>query len=426
MYSLFDNKALTRVAEIAPAGFGKSTVQFACALKAICYGEYKEILLISASAEFAEYRLRKIRSEIEGNQKLIDHFGVAPSNVWTSNEILTNNGVRVYAKGKGGQVTGYRPDLILADDIETESESKSEVERSRLKEWWYSTLMNRPAPGGRIIIIGSISNKLAWMNEFTTDIAKESGWVTKVYYTKNCHSIWQDKWSDDDLRKKKVELSAFTGIYEALYESDVSQIQKYTFQKKWLRYYTELPKDISALFVAVDPAIGMGIHNDYTAIVGGVSDTRGNIYVTHVIKKRFNVEALELFGALFNIYDTANVAEFGIESVGFQKFIKVFFEQECIRRNKYPVVKEIKHDTKLSKEARISSLAPMFQKGQIYIKADMYDLISEYEAYPEVAHDDVMDALSILKDMIVPVAMQPVVNKNLIPRYKPANAGINF
>jgi predicted phage terminase large subunit-like protein len=426
MYSLFDNTSLTRIAEIAPAGFGKSTVQFACALKAVCYADYKEILLISASAEFAEFRLRKIRSEIENNDKLRSHFGIAPSDIWTSNEILLNNGVRIYAKGKGGQVTGYRPDLILADDIETESESRSEVERARLKEWWYSTLMSRPAPGGRIIIIGSISNKLAWMNEFTTDKALDAGWVTKTYSTKQCHSIWAEKWSDDDLRQKKVELAAFPGIYEALYESDVSQIQKYTFQKKWLRYYTELPKDISATFVAVDPAVGMAIHNDYTAIIAGVSDTKGNIYITRAIKKRFNVETLELFGALFALYDSDNIAEIGIESIGFQKFIKVFFEQECIRRNKYPVVKEIKHEGRISKEARISSLAPLFQRGQIYIKNDMYDLISEYEAYPETEHDDLIDALSILKDMIVPVNMLPKIDKNLIPRYKVQSKGINF
>jgi predicted phage terminase large subunit-like protein len=381
--------------------------------------------LLSASSTFAERRLRAIKAEIEGNISIQQDFGIEPSSIWTSSEIQTNNGVNLLALGKGSQITGERPDIIILDDIETEDEAKSEICRSSLKEYFYKTVMNRPAPDGRIIMIGSISNKLAFLNNFSDEDQKKV-WTVKTYKTSQCHSIWQDKWSDDDLRAKKVELAAFAGIYEALYESDVSQIQKYTFKKEWLRYYTELPKDISAGYVAVDPAIGMAVHNDYTAVVGGVSDTRGNLYVTICIKKRYNIDTLELFSVLFNLYDTQNIAEFGIESVGFQKFIKVFFEQECMRRNKFPNVREIQHDTRVTKEARISSLAPMFQKGQIYIKADMYDLISEYEAYPEISHDDTLDSLSILKDMIMPVTMLTRLDKGLIPKYRAQNKGINF
>lgn len=426
IYGLLQDSSLKRLIIIAPTGFGKSSVAiFAFPLWLICYGIVKRIILLSASSTFAERRLRSIKAEIEGNISLQNDFGIAPSNIWTSNEIETNNGVNILALGKGSQITGERPDIIIGDDIETEDEAKSEVSRSSLNEYFYKTVMNRPAPDGRIILIGSVSNKLAFLNTFK-EPEQQKVWTVKTYKTEQCRSIWHDKWSDDDLRQKKVELSAFPGVYEALYESDVSQIQKYTFKREWLKYYTELPKDISAGYVAVDPAIGLAVHNDYTAIVAGVSDTRGNLYVTNVIKKRYNVDTLELFGALFGLYDTQNIAEFGIESVGFQKFIKVFFEQECIRRNKFPTVREIQHDTRVTKEARISSLAPMFQKGQIYIKRDMYDLIAEYEAYPEVKNDDVLDSLSILKDMIVPVAMLPRINKGLIPKYRPQSRGINF
>ena len=424
IYSLEANSSLKRICVIAPTGFGKSSVvSLAFPVWASVYAKYNEILIISATSSFAEYRLRLISQELDNNDRIREDFGITRSDVWRSDEIILNNGVRILARGRGSQVTGMRPDLIIIDDMETEDQAKSEVERASLKEWFYKTLMNRPSPGGRIFMIGSISSKLAFLNNFITEEAKKI-WTTRIYKTAQCHSIWQDKWSDKDLAQKKVELAPFTGIYEALYEADVSQIQKYTFQRHWLRYYDRLPENRFPLYVAVDPAIGNSIHSDYTAIAVGGKDLDGKLWIVDIIKKRFNVEALELFGALFQVYDSYKPIKVGIESVSFQKFLKVFFEQECRRMGKFPSVMEIKHDTKTSKQARISSLAPMFQSGNILIKHDMYDLISEYEAYPEVEHDDVLDAVSMLKDMVISGTRGS--NRGVLPRYQARNKSINF
>lgn len=399
IYDLAKDSSLKRVAIIAPTGFGKSScVSLAFPLWASSYAHYAEILIISATAEFANYRLRLIKTEIESNDLLRDDFGIQQGDIWRDNEINLNNEVRILARGRGSQVTGMRPELIIVDDIETEDQAKSELERASLREWFYKTLMNRPAPGGRIFMIGSISSKLAFLNEFLTEESKQV-WETRVYRTTQCHSIWDAKWSDSDLAKKKVELAPFPGIYEALYESDVTQIQKYTFQKDWLRFYDELPKEKFPLFVTVDPAIGEGIHNDYTAIIVGGMDTNGILWIADVIKQRFNVEALELFGALFQIYDRYKPVKIGIESVAFQKFLKVFFESECRRIGKYPLIVELKHDTPTTKQARISSLAPLFQSGRVMLKRDFYGLLSEYDAYPEVEHDDcIAEGSMILTD----------------------------
>jgi predicted phage terminase large subunit-like protein len=424
IYDDLDDSSLKRCVFIAPTGFGKSsTTIFAYPIWLACYGLARRIIIISSTSTFAERKLRDIKTVFESNEMIRNDFGIAPSDTWKSDEIILNNGVQILALGKGSQITGERPDVIIGDDIETEKEAKSEVERASLDYWWYASVLNRPAPDGRIILIGSISHKLAFLNRNFNNEDAQKVWSVKTYATKNTRTIWADKWTDEDLRKKRIELAPFPGIYEALYEADVSQIQRYAFKREWLRFYDTVPAGLT-VFTTCDPAIGEAIHNDYTAIVTiGISIT-GQIYVLDVIKKRFNIETLELFGALFSIYDVFHPVKLGIETVGFQKFIKVFFEQECRKRGKYPNVIEIKHDTKTTKEARITSLAPLFQSGQIYLRRDMFDLISEYDSYPEVEHDDVLDALSMVKDISVPQAM--TANRGQVPRYRPSNSVINF
>lgn len=427
IYSLVKDQSLKRLAIIAPAGFGKSSVvTFACPIYMACMHTGKEpleILLISASSEFAEYRLRHIRYLIESNEDIQRDFNIQPGIVWRDNEIILSNGVRIMARGKGSQITGMRPDVILCDDIETEDEAKSEVERAHLKEWWYATLLNRPAPSGRIIIIGSISSKLAWMNEFTTETAQKAGWTTKQYATRDCKTIWEEKWSNAELEHKRLELAPYPGMYEALYEADVSQIQKYAFKKEWLRYFDRVPDNLN-VFTVVDPAIGESLDHDFTAIVTGGIDVYGNIFLLDIIKKRFNLETLEMFGALFTIYEVFRPIRIGFESVAFQKYVKLFFESECKKRCKFPSVVEIKHDTQKTKAMRITSLAPIAQSGSLFIKQNMYDFISEWESYPEVHHDDVLDAASMLKDIAMPRASSS--NKGFVPKYQPSNARINF
>lgn len=424
IYDDLDDSSLKRCVFIAPTGFGKSsTTIFAYPIWLVCYGLASRIILISSTSTFAERKLRDIKTVFESNEMIRSDFGIAPSDTWKSDEIILNNGVQILALGKGSQITGERPDVIVCDDIETEKEAKSEVERASLDYWWYASVLNRPAPDGRIILIGSISHKLAFLNRNFNNEDAQKVWRVKTYATKNTRTIWPDKWSDDDLRKKRIELAPFPGIYEALYEADVSQIQRYAFKRDWLRFYDVVPQGLT-IFTAVDPAIGEQIHNDYTAIVTVGIDVTGKIYVLDCIKKRFNIDSLELFGALFNVYDVFHPVKMGIETVGFQKFIKVFFEQEMRKRGKFPNIIEIKHDTRQTKEARITSLAPLFQSGQIYFRRDMYDLISEFDAYPEVATDDALDALSMVKDIAVPQSY--TANRGVIPKYRPSNTNINF
>lgn len=423
IYDHLINRSLTRLVFRAPTGFAKtSVVGFAFPTYLACYGLGKRLLYLSATASFAERRLRDIKQVFENNIKIRNEFGVEPGDIWRDNEITLSNGFNILALGAGSQITGERPDYIIADDVESEEDAKSEVKRAALNYWWDATVMNRPATDGRVILIGSRSSPLAFLNRFDKEPHNKI-WVVKDYSTKDCKTIWKEKWDDKFLEQKKQELAATPGIYAALYEGDVSQTSSYTFKKEWLRFYDKQPDNL-AIFTCVDPAVSDNMDSDFTAIVTGGIDQHGNIFILDIIKKRFNAETLELFGALFTIYEVYKPVKIGIETVGFQKYIKLFFDSECRKRGKYPQVVEIKRDTKVTKISRISSLAPLAQSGQLFIRQEHYDFISEWEAYPSVIHDDVLDAASMLKDLAMPRAFTS--NKGFINKYKPTNSAINF
>lgn len=403
IYRDLAESSLTRLCIRAPTGFAKTTVVgLAFPVWLGSYGICKRIIYLSATASFAERRLRDVKGIFEGNDKIHQDFGVTPGDIWRDNEITLSNGVNVLALGSGSQLTGERPDCIIGDDLETEEDVKSEVKRESLAYWWDATVMNRPTPDGRVILIGSRSSPLAFLSRFDKPPHNKI-WVLRDYGTKNCKSIWPEKWTDRYLQQKKDELSGTPGLYPALYEGDVSQIAKYAFRKDWLRYYDKVPQGLR-VFTAVDLGAGENEGNSYTAIVTiGIDPNSGAIYVLDFIKRRYNVETLEMFGAMFLVYEVYRPIRFGIESVAFQRYIKQFFEKECRERGKTPNVIELKRDTQISKDFRIRSLSHWFEEGKIFIRPDQYALIAEYEAYPEVGSADGLDALSMaVNDMAMP------------------------
>ena len=431
IYSDIADRSLKKCAVVAPTGFGKSCViSFAAPLWMTCYQHYKQILYISASGGFASDRVRAIRAEVENNELLKQDFGLKPGELWKDDEIFITVGddkdaIRIMSRGKGSQTQGMRPDMVLLDDLEDDEAVRSETKRAHLKEWLNLVIFNRITPQDRIFVIGSLLSKLSYINNLLGVEGKQQGWTGRVYKAQvGGRSTWQERFSDEDIETRKRDLLGMPGAFEAMYQADVSKIQKYTFQSIWLRRWDRLPSDRFPLFAYIDPAVGENIHHDFTAISVGGMDLQNNLWVVDFIKKRFNVETLELFNLLFAWYDRYKLKGIGIETNGFQKFLKVFFDLECKRLGKFPSIIEVVNGGKTNKAMRIASLAPLMQQGKIIVGRHHHELIAEVEGYPEVENDDGLDSLAGLKDLAVPGKISS--NRGVAPRYQPSNPSIGF
>lgn len=170
-----------------------------------------------------------------------------------------------------------------------------------------------------------------------------------------------------------------------------------TFKKHWRRYYAELPSNVLT-FAFYDPAISEADTADYTGIVVVSVDVHQNWYLRAAIRKRMNPS--QLIDSMFKIADSYKTQMIGVETVAFQKAILHFAHEEMKRRNKYIAVTGVNLGTDKTKEMRILSLVPRFEMGSLLLSTGLVDFEREYDTFPRGAHDDLLDALASIENIV--------------------------
>ena len=148
-----------RVAIAAPRGFAKTTYfsVFYPLFRALTTPGVS-ILITSATATLAESLLLKIRTELENNTMLIEHFGYQnKKGKWAADAIHLDNGSVIMAKGSVKyQIRGDRLDIVIADDLETDELVASKERLNEFNKWFWTTLIGTVKPNGQLIVIGTL------------------------------------------------------------------------------------------------------------------------------------------------------------------------------------------------------------------------------------------------------------------------------
>lgn len=168
------------------------------------------------------------------------------------------------------------------------------------------------------------------------------------------------------------------------------------FKKEWLRYSTEIPKNVYN-FGFIDPAIGQKKTSDYTGIAIISVDTGGNWYVKEASRQRLT--PTQIVNRAFELCENYKLEMLGVESVAYQEALLYMISEEMNRRQKTIPVHEVKN-VKVSKPTRILALVPRFEWARIFCYPGMMDFEEEYLAFPRGSHDDILDALSSLEQMV--------------------------
>lgn len=137
---------------------GKSTVVGIFAACVLYLHPETRILILSAESGLATRMVNHIRNILENHPRCVD---MVPKNKkeWASNRITINRpvGIRepsVICQGIHGNITGFRADLIICDDVEVpntcNTAQKREMLRERLRELDFIL-----SPGGTMIYIGT-------------------------------------------------------------------------------------------------------------------------------------------------------------------------------------------------------------------------------------------------------------------------------
>lgn len=372
--------------DLAPRGFGKSTIgDVAYSIWRIVQDRDIRILIVSNTQRQAEAFIREIKSQFERNEKLNSLYGSFLDNKkWTESELTVagrksvKKEATLTALGASGAVISKHFDIIIADDIIDFENARTELQRQKLKDWYYSSLLPTLEPGGELHILGTRYHPL----DMYQDLINSKKYHVHIQRAiqKDGSSLWQDKFTIEELLRKKAEAGSI--IFNMQYQNDIDLAkQGHIFRYEWLQWYDEIPNDIE-IYQGVDLAISDKETADYFVICTIGLSTDNNIYILDMFRERLSFKAqVEMIKKKAEEWQPLKI---GIETNQYQKALA----QELIRTSQAPIKELMTMKDKVSRAQRRSA---EFENKRVFLRNDMHLFIDELVLFPDATHDDMVD-----------------------------------
>jgi len=367
----------------------------------------KSVWVVSYGSDFATEWSSKVRSLVgEWGPKLTGvhldpkykpraHFRLAPPHTGDL------RGLGIY-----GGIAGKGAHLIVCDDLVKEfGEVATEEGRDKLYKQFHGELLGRLEPGGKIIMVMSrrhpddLSGKLLESNAHLEPREQWHRLKFPALSDDGERALWPERYDAKKLRaiKRDHELAGTEWQWYSLYQQDPSTAAELCEwpAKYWQDlYYHELPEFKPRFrFLALDPAKGKKAKKgDYSALLYGLVDPQGTLWIDDPILKRIPTTQLEELAAAQ--VKQKNPDAFAIETNNFQ---------ECIALNIYklaPAAKIYPYENTENKEIRIRMiLTPLLAQGLVKIRDTPQGRIlgNQLRDFPLGSHDDGPDALALMR-----------------------------
>jgi predicted phage terminase large subunit-like protein len=171
------------------------------------------------------------------------------------------------------------------------------------------------------------------------------------------------------------------------------------FKKNDIQYYAELPK-LVAKYITIDLAISQRETADYfVCMVTGVTEDKKLYVVDYTRCRCLPKQQIDIIFETFEKHREL-VKSVGIETVAYQKALLYLIKDEMRRRGIYMPLQELKADT--DKIRRAQSLQPLFENHEVFIRLNHKELEQELLEFPVGVHDDTVDALAYVLQLLKP------------------------
>ncbi|HMO77911.1 MAG TPA: hypothetical protein PKA42_00215 [Candidatus Paceibacterota bacterium] len=386
----------------------------------------KFVLLISRTQTQARQLLQNIKAELERNELLQQDLGPfeEPQDEWRASSIvLSKYDARITVLSADQSMRGlrhksHRPDLIICDDIEDISSTKTQEGRDKTFNWFTSEIIPSGDLGTKIILVGNLvhDDSLIMRLKEKIDFGEVSG-VFKAFplIDKYGDCLWPEKFATPEslteLKKEVMSAKAWEREYLLRMIPDEGQI----IDALWIRHYHDIPDDMHQLgiFVGVDLAISKSTYADYTTMVPILvceKDKKLYLYILpEIVRKRLSfpetcaeIKLLEYKLRSEYLLDPL----FFIENVAYQEAVVQQLKEDGVN------VEGVRPQG--DKRERLSLTATPLSVGQIFFPfGESSKLEQELINFGVEKHDDLADAFSL-------VVLEVLVNR------KPKKKGILF
>ena len=406
IWDLLTDEEMHDVNVIIARWHGKTTALLIYMIWRILYFPWWSIVYV-ASKNLWEKWLGKIRRELESNKKIMTIFGnIVPTNSddtkdkrlnkWRQKELEFLNWSYIETVTRGQPIRGARPKEIIMDDPQDNKDVKNPRMAKEFLEWAFTSLYNVLLPWGRMVALGTIVGNLC----FVKQLRDEKKWPTIEYQACNDdfeNILWPAMWNKKALMERrdgKIIKDPKTGkeirkkgIGTAYFNQEFRNIPLNTADKvikeHWIRYYAP-PLEFEYIVLAIDPATKTKEQNDFTWLaVVWVKEAKK--YVMYAKWVKLPPRQLEQF--IVNLND-----KFEPDEIAKEDNVEVKLTDD-LKARWLPIVGVWSHKDKYT---RLLWVAGMIEVWDVYfLKQGQDSAIEQLTQFPDVEHDDEMDAVVI-------------------------------
>lgn len=368
----------------------------------------------------AKARLFDVAVQLKTNRALKKDFGsLFPSGVSLNideadpekrsiGEFITRNRVKVKAASIGQSPRGelyatiegaFRPQFVVFDDVDTSKSTYSPTIIETNYRWFKDEVLGGLDADARILFLGNVIKKDGVVPRFENDYRNDPSWrIHRVAVEDRGILTWPARFVRTDAEKealgdegkRMVSLESKRRLMgEHSYNANMLLIpysgENAIVKRHHIRYGTT--EDRTDVRIGADPSISQKTHSDPFAIVA----------TAHVGARKYVLEAVQLVGAdkdpfracevIRSLYIKYGARIVNLETVAFQAVIA------SILRQKGVAVAEINPNR--DKVTRLLEKSPDFENGNVFFApgAACDWLVEQLLSFPEVLHDDGVDAL---------------------------------
>lgn len=362
------------------------------------------LLAASHTTELAEKWGRRVRNLVNEHSIAL---GITPDPLsQAAGRWALTSGAEYYAAGVGTGIAGFRAKFGLIDDpIRSRQDADSELIRDRIWDWYINDFRTRLIPGASEVLIqtrwheddlaGRALNHSKWHVISLPAIAEDNDQLGR--------EVGEPLWDDDaygygeQIQELRKNTPART--WSALYQQRPAPEEGDYFKAEWLKPYTTPPdKAQMRVYGGSDYAVTAD-GGDYTvhAVVG--IDPEGRMYLLDLWRKQAASDIwVEAFCDLVLEHKPIGWAE---ETGQIKSGVGPFLEKRQRERKAWCVREQF--PTRGDKAVRAQSIRGRMALEGLYvpINAGWYpDLRAELLSFPAGKHDDQVDALGLVGQLL--------------------------
>jgi predicted phage terminase large subunit-like protein len=427
-----ENEDIPRLAECDFRESGKSVwTTLIYPIHQIVYNLRNFIIIGSETSGLATLHLSSIINALQANEIIKEDFGELYKDLRkedfitrkkTVNDFITENNVRIMAKGRGESVRGlrhlqYRPDLFIGDDLDSNNSVINLEQRDKLYNWIKAEVLSgMNQEYGKAVIIGNMIHfdcimarlkKDSMWNYREVPIYKEDklAWPSRYFWGKGEADKYNENIKNKEKKKTSIEqIKDDKGslVFAQEYLLQPLSNEERIFKPEWIQYYEEVPpKEFRICKGRIDPAAKEKETSDYSAIAIGCREKRsGKIYILDVWQGKVSEEAKA--DMIYRKHTQWDTEEFIVEDNAYQDVLRQRVV-DMSRQGKYVPVRGV--TTLKDKVTRALAVQPYIERGDVLFNPKL-DIISKIQGdnrsqgaieqmiqFPSALNDDMVDAI---------------------------------